>query len=183
MKNLAVLALAAWLPLSSAAADLTYINRSPDKRYSANGDDSRIVFVTDRNLYGYGHNLGQTEDCSTTSHQCLSFSFMAVMALPVGVKVNDTFIISNFTFKVTEKTKIGLVGHDYEVFKVDVSRAGEASNSYYFNASLGVVAIEVYNFGNENIPASFFLLRESRGLFGINGKNGKNRDTHKSVVP
>jgi len=143
-----------------------YVNFAPDSRYSSNGQDSRIVFQLEKRLYSYGHDFGVLAPCADNSTECFAFDFMALHELPNSGVVGSEYAAGDYKFNVVKQVELSLLGLELHVFRVDVTKNGERSNSYLIDPKIGVVAIIVNNFGNKEIPESIFFLQGSVGIFG-----------------
>lgn len=160
-------------PSVTWADEYVYVSYSPDVRYSQNGRDARVVFVTSENLYSYGHDMGALRPCSEEQSDCLVFDFMAVARLPNDAKSGSTFKRGEFSFGVAETVSFKILGTRVSAQKVVVKKSDLVANSYYFCPELGVVAIGVLNFGNPNIPESLFFLASEQGILHAEAQDKK----------
>lgn len=168
----ACFALTACLALPARSESALYINFAPDSRYSADGHDSRISFDLENGLYGYGHDYGKLSPCEAGSSRCIAFDFMALYELPDDAAANAEYTEGSYRFSVAREVDLSLLGWQRTVLRVDVSKDGKRSNSYLIDPQLGVVAIIVQNFGNEEIPESIYFLKGPAGVFA----KAENRD-------
>lgn len=148
------------------AEEFTYVNYAPDVRYSANGQDSRIVILPDEGLYGFGHDFGKSVACAELEADCIAMDYMAFLKIPMNAKVGSRFIRGNFSFEVVAEQDLIVLGKSYPVYRVDVSREGVAAVTYLHHPEHGILAIIARNFDNDKIPTSIFLLAGATGLFG-----------------
>jgi len=163
--SFASFALAACTALPARSESALYVNFAPDVHYSVNGRDSRISFDLERHLYGYGHDYGKLHPCVDGLTDCITFDFMALYKLPKGAAIGDKYTAGQHEFAVAETIHLALLGLRRNVFRVNVTKGGDQSNSYLFNPQLGVVAIIIPNFGKKDIPESIFFLQDPSGVF------------------
>ena len=147
------------------AQHYTYVNYSPDIRYSTNKIDSRINFDCKTSGYSYGNNFGRFEAWTESSIHFISFDYMAVADLSRDLVVGKLIKSRSFQFKVVAISPVKIFGKVVNARKVEVTKNDVYSNSYLYADDIGVVAISVVNFDNHEIPNLFFILEESNGLF------------------
>lgn len=148
------------------AEGVPYVNYAPDKRYVSGDNDSRLVIIPERALYGYGADFGKLKECDGGDFlECIAFDFMAIRRLPEGAKVGDKFSAGEFAFRVSQSVVIPMLSGDRELLRVDVEKSGVYANSFLFDFERGVVAVVVSNFKNKDIPESIFFLRDGPGIF------------------
>lgn len=165
LRRSAVLAVIAAVACSPAvAATATYVNHAPDVGHASADHDSRITFVLDKGLYGYGHDFGALAACGGPSKACIAFDFMAVRALPDDARIGSTYQEGAYTFTVSRVVKLSLLGRTFSPYRVEVTKGDERANSYLFDARRGVIAIGVANFGTASIPESIFFLSGEKGV-------------------
>lgn len=143
----------------------TYINHAPDSSRATAEQESRITFLTDKDLFGYGHDYGKLGLCAGSDSNCITFDFMALRDLPGNADVGSIYSEGAYSFKVSRAVNLSLMGQTYRTLRVDVTKDGALANSYLFDKDRGVVAIVTPNFDLKSIRESIYFLEAERGIF------------------
>lgn len=144
---------------------IVYINYSPDRRYSINGEDSRIAFNVTSGVFAYGNVFDKAKDCSTKTVDCIRLRFIGLASLKNGHVPAQEFSAGSFSFSRAKESDVCLIGKCIPVVRVDVKSSGKHSNYFLFNEEMGVVAIGVPNSGADNVHHLLFILAGDRGVF------------------
>lgn len=119
-------------PEDGYAEHFTYINYSPDIRYSLNKSDSRINFDCGTSGYSYGNIFGNFTSWNEAGNKYFSFDFMAIAAFAEQPKIGDTFKSKNFIFDIVENKSLNVLGQNIDALKVNVKNKGEFANSFLY---------------------------------------------------
>ena len=151
-----------------ANGKFTYVNYSPDTRYS--DADGRTYLVVDfpNRSYSYGHNFGVVGDCDSRSDgdACISLGFIKILEPVNGCRVGERHQMGQTEFTTTRIEKLMLAGQALDGCRVEATENGSLVNSYLYSTERGVVSISLPAFGSEYVKSLSFFLEESQGIFG-----------------
>ncbi len=167
LRALGTLTMAALLvaPCLAVAQSWAYVNHAPDSSRATAEQEARITLVTDKGLFGYGHDYGKLGRCTDSDSNCITFDFMALRDIPGNADVGSTYTEGAHSFKVSRVVNLSLIGQVHRTLRVDVTTGGKPANSYLFDKDRGVVAIVTPNFDVKGIPESIYFLEGGLGIF------------------